>query len=355
MVEATISDAVGDDPSSRRFTRAFLAVLLAGMAATATLAIFVDPLHVFGTGRIPSIRTGERDEKPASFLALEPAPQAIVLGTSRVMKLAPSCLREVTGFPAFNFGLSSSFVEDWLAVYRFVRVRGRAPLRVLVIGVDIEAFDNHAETDPRLPSSPYLRDYVEGSAGLTWGAASRALFGWQALRYGLRSLQYHLRPQSKPKLASHFDPDGLIRYDVWEDELRRGTFTLAPQLADLVERFKGPLAAPSFTALSAERVELFLRLVRSAHAAGTTVVAYVPPIHAKLAALRRGAVVQRMRELDQLLAGLERDGQLRYFRVDKIEDVGGDPEGYFDGVHVRDANAARLVTAMFGRQHGCGI
>src|SRR5450432_2472618 len=106
---------------ARRFTRRVLAIVLLGMIFTTLMALLVDPLRVFGTGRIPSALTGERDEKPDAFVALDPPAQAVVLGSSRVMKLRPSCIAELTGYATYNFGLSDGLIEDRYAVGDVIR------------------------------------------------------------------------------------------------------------------------------------------------------------------------------------------------------------------------------------------
>ena len=47
--------------------------------------------------------------------------------------------------------------------------------------------------------------------------------------------------------------------------------------------------------------------------------------------------------------------RIAIYRRPLVEDFGGDPAGYFDGVHMTEANASRLLLAMFHRSHGCGV
>src|SRR5262245_2704545 len=138
-----------DPRAARQFTRAFLAIFTTAMAGTAAVAILVDPLHTFGTGRIRSVLSGERDEKPESYLSRTPPPSAVVLGSSHVLKLAPTCITELTGLPAYNFAFSNASIEDLSAVVGFIRARGRAALREVIIGVDVESFDDEVEVDQR--------------------------------------------------------------------------------------------------------------------------------------------------------------------------------------------------------------
>lgn len=339
-----------DEYSSRRFTRVFVTILILGIGMTAALALYVDPFGTFGTGRIPPLLTNEREDKPKAFLALDPSPQAIVIGSSRVMKLNPACVRELTGIPAFNFGLGNAHMEDLVAVVRFYQARSRAPLRELIIGLDVEMFDNK-EVDQRTLSSRSLAPYVGGDASLSWSTASRALFGMQAFEAAFTSIRHHMHPAG----ASHrtTGPDGLLTYPDWEGELRNGTFRQAPHLTEIAERLKNE--ENDFTKLSAPRVAMFLDLVRSVHQAGTTIDVYIPPLHpAVLAAWAKSPLAARTLNVDEMLRDLEREGVIRYLKVNRVEDFGGDQAAYFDGIHMMESNTSRLLLKMFHREHGCG-
>ena len=339
----------GDDRASRRFTRVFLAALASGFAVSAGLAWYTDPLRTFGTGRIGSFVTEEFDLKPEAFLRLDPSPQAIVLGTSRVLKLKPECLTELTGYSAFNFGLNASRVEDWSAAYRFVRAQGRRPLRELVIGADVDGFDNHAETEPRLLSSDHLRAYVDASWNLSWGVAARALLGWQAFKYGMLLLWYEVHPSSRPQPKMRFDDRGFVIYDRWERGAHRDE-----AFDKNAGKLRDQLSGRGFDALSPKRVALFQDMVRTTHAEGATIDVFIPPLTSESAGLRSAPIESRINDLEGMLSGLEREGTIRLFRVHSIADFHGDPAGYYDGLHMTEDNATRLLLTMFHREHGCG-
>jgi hypothetical protein len=345
-----------DDRAGQRFTRVFLLVVLSGLAGAAAIAIAIDPTHTFGTGQVPSVLTGERDTKPAAFRALEPAARAVVLGSSRVMKLRPACVQELTGLPTFNFGLSSAIMEDLVAAFRFARAHSKAPLGELIIGVDVEAFDNHAEPDQRLRSAVELRAYVDGPTGLSFDAATRTLFGWQTLRLAALSLWYQLRPGARPPARVSYAPDGFITYNVLEAEIRAGTFSRKKHYADMVAKLRDVRGTKEYTALSEPRVQAFRDLIATAHRDGTRIDVVIPPIAAEMEPARdAGRFAARRRDLDALLGELERAGMIHYLRVTRIEELGGDPTGFFDGAHMTEANSARVLLAMFHKDRGCGI
>jgi hypothetical protein len=342
-----------DDTTSRRFTRTFLAIVLAGLALSVSLAVLVDPLQTFGTGRIPSILTNEREEKTTAFLHADPAPQLVVLGSSRVYKANPTCLRELTGLPSFNFGLGFARIEDELAVMRFIHDRGRVPLKQVIIGLDVDAFD-HQDVDQRTLSSKSLRRYIDGLATLSWDRASRSLFGMQGLHFGLTSLWYHFRKHPPPK--SEIGADGFVTYKAWEDGIRKGTFDSTPLVNALARKLEFLSTANNFNELSRPRVAMFEELVRSAHAAGIEVRVFIPPLHPKILAARaKSSLPERTREMEAMLERLQSQGLLTYFPIEHPEDYGTPKTGWFDGNHMTEPMTTKILLAMFHRDHGCGM
>ncbi|HZJ66561.1 MAG TPA: hypothetical protein VFD36_23800 [Kofleriaceae bacterium] len=359
-MEVPLMSAPAAADPARRFTRVFLAVVVLGLTGSAAMALLVDPTATFGTGRIPSILTSERNDKPVAFRTIDPPPQAVVFGSSRVMKLRPSCITEITGLPAFNFGLSNAMVEDLTAAYRFIRARGRAPLRELIIGLDVEVFDDRAEPDQRLHSAGELAAYLDDGAGLSFDTATRGLFSWQALRLAGSSLWARLHPRGKPPSKVSYARDGFITYDIMEAEMTAGTYSAKQRFAEMAAKLSARRGTRDFTELSERRVARFRELMAAAHADGVTVDVFIPPLSAAMERIldtgaAHGRLAARRRELDAVLAELDRAGQIHYLRVARVEDFGGDPAGYFDGVHMTEANASRLLLAMFHRSHGCGV
>jgi hypothetical protein len=350
---AGIPSGDADGHASRRFTAVFLAVVAAALAATAAFAWYTDALHTFGTGHVGSFLTVEFDIKPESFLKLDPPPQAIVLGTSRAMKIKPECITEITGDSAFNFALTASRTEDWAAAYRFIRANSKQPIRELVIGADVDAFHNHAETEPRLLSSKYLRPYLDDSWNLSLGVIARALFGWQAFKYGMLLVWYEVHPSSRPKAKLSFDARGFERADAWDERVRQGQGAEAVQ--KVRDKLRGQMSGRGFDALSVPRVAAFKEMVRAAHAAGTTVDVFIPPLAPDAETLRSATIAARTRELEAMLADLDREGVIRLFRIHSLADFHGDPNEYYDGLHMTEANSTHLLLAMFHRPHGCGL
>jgi hypothetical protein len=152
----------------------------------------------------------------------------------------------------------------------------------------------------------------------------------------------------------HYEPDGVVTYDDWDPELTSGTFSPVTTLAKNVARFSGP-AGRNFTTLSPSRLVLFRRLIQSAHDSGASVHIFIPPLHRALVAARAGLISQRSAELERWFEELDREGLIHFMPLHGVEDFGGDPDAYYDGVHMMTDNTDRLLLKLFGRPHGCGV
>jgi hypothetical protein len=153
----------------------------------------------------------------------------------------------------------------------------------------------------------------------------------------------------------YFGPNGL-QFDAARDQLiRRGTYPFKAETAKGAARLQG-LAADRFDELSPARVALFRTVLRDARAAGATIDVFMTPMSPVLTRARSfSQIPQREADLDVLLSELERDGMLRYHRLAEVEDLGRDPEGFYDGAHMTAPTATRVLLRIFHRQHGCGL
>lgn len=89
-----------------------LFVVVTALVALGYLALirFVDPRGEFGTGILPVVELDARAEKMRLFRAYRSggAPDGLILGSSRAMKLSPRALEEATGQRFFNFAVDNA-------------------------------------------------------------------------------------------------------------------------------------------------------------------------------------------------------------------------------------------------------
>jgi hypothetical protein len=334
-------------PGGRRFVVSFVVAWILCCAAVLLLSLLVDPLSSYGTRLTPPLVLNDRDEKAAAYRHLSTRPLAIILGSSRVNKFPPWCLEKLLGLPAFNFGLNSARAEDYLAVLRFAQTQG--PVRRILLGIDPEAFHNTARTEERLLASRALAPFVDrewrsrGPVQIALGAIEA--LKWESFVSSLRSIEF-LVVGRRPEPVYEFDSTGFVRYPGVERLVRAGSYELAPQvnlsIADYRRRYEG------FTELSPSRVADLAEFLRLARAAGTRVDAFIPPPHPALVAhMEQTTLLARTRETEALLADYAKQGLLHYVPLPTLARFGGDATLYFDGVHMMEANAVRLMGVVY--------
>lgn len=98
-----------------------------------------------------------------TFQSRKYQPEAIVLGTSRAMRLDPPIIKDLTGEDAYNLGLSAAapYIN-----YKYLEyaIKVNPNLKTVYLGLDFEVFDanhvNHANYDEeRLESPFYMKDW----------------------------------------------------------------------------------------------------------------------------------------------------------------------------------------------------
>jgi hypothetical protein len=262
------------------------------------------------------------------------------------MKINPAEITRRTGLAAFNFAVTAATVEDHQAIVKFCFARDRRRIERLFIGVDPDAFHNEWPVSAALLRSADLGPYAGGSAPSRFND----LIGWSAINLSLRSLYQRLR--FGPQLPRGvFGPDGFLTYPAWEQEVRAGTYRFEPMLAFTVSEYRDKFQ--SFTSLDEKRKERFRELLRSAKRAEMEVDAFITVLHPRLVtALASTHFGARARETRTFLAGLHDEGLLRFCNVAALEDFGGDPGEYFDGAHMTEANATKLLAHVLSCEAG---
>jgi len=341
-------------PQDGAFLRAFFVTLGVLLSATAALVLLTDPLGIFGTGLIPPVVSADRDQKVALYRARVPAPEIVVLGSSRSKTIAPTCLQQLTGRPAFNFAVNGAGTEDLVAILRFLRQAQGGRVATLFVGVDPEMMQGGSGAHRALHASPALGRVAPGGAAVSNRLSLGGdLFGWQAVGAAFRSIAREAGTrESLPEFA--LESDGLQRYPRAEAGLRGGA---APQQPRVLASIPGILGRyESFTALQPERVGYLRQFVLEARAAGVSVVVFIPPVHPAFARVASSTAWRaRTEETVELLRSLERDGLLRYVETRSLLATSPDTSQFVDAIHFLAPAAATVVQALTGSPGRCAL
>jgi hypothetical protein len=321
----------------------FFLTIAFGLITLATINTVVNPLGYYPTRRYPALVWSSRRVKLDLLERAAPA-VVVVLGSSRSMKLSTMQIGERSGLSAFNAAVDSARAEDWLALFRFVTDTMRWNPKELIIGIDIEAFHDHLEPDPRLLGESRLRPFLPFSMRVDGlGHILAALVSFDQTRHSITSLRMafaHRTPTGETEFAS----DGGIARD-GADLVDGGGPDSTPSLTEYENRFAG------FQHLDERRWAMFEDLLAAADARAMVVRAFVTPLSDSVR-VRLG----KTRRLDllhaELRAALDR-ARARHPSLQVVVDaldvraVGGDPRAFYDGAHVRAENAERIVDALY--------
>ena len=344
-----------------RFLAAFMLAVAALASCYASLIRLVDPHGEFGTGLFPVVELDARAEKMRLFEAYraKAAPEGLVLGSSRAMKLSPRTLETETGRRFFNFAVDNARAEDDLAIYRWVRGQG-VPIKVLVIGLDVEALHDDDKPDPGLVRNdglvqalargplpePGLLASVPPTGPIRTLKKYKSTFTIEYLSDAVRAVRFHLRPESRPLPQMEFEPDGYLRYRRWEVERAAGTFRFDRDLEHCLTKYLTRF--DQMSTLSRRRRAYLRQLVEEANADGARVLLWITSLHPMTARYLEAhtsyaSLLEATRAYEEAIA---RDDGIAAYDFSRPESYEGTALGWYDCAHIDEANADRVAAAM---------
>jgi hypothetical protein len=336
----------------RHWLKRFFSLVASATFAVAASNLLVNPLGYYPVRVIRPLTWSSRETK-AAIVRTAPPFQVLILGSSRTMKFAPNEVHALTGMNAVNAAIDSAHVEDLYATLQLAlsRSRGVDDLKAVIVGVDPEAFHDHAAPDPRLFGVPELARRVPVAMQATIASeACRTLFSAGQFAATLRSLRMRF-VDGYPVAESSFDTDGLLHYVKWEREIAEGTFV--PDIASSVEEYEGRYAG--FDALDPTRKALFSEMVALASRQHISVRAFITPLHDRVRERLReqGNLEARLVELRAFLSEVATNfPSFTWVDYLDVRSFGGDPTAFFDGAHARDANMSKLAHALLRGGNG---
>lgn len=344
LLTTDLPAARSDELAWRGFVRRFLALLLGALAAIAALNFLVDPQGMYATRLLPPLTWNTRPAKAELLARAQPKPEALLLGSSRLMTIAPNEVERATGLRTFNAAVNAAYTEDYYALLRYAVEQAGVRPKLVLIGVDVESFHDHEPPNEYLLQPNALGAYLERGErqGAAWQRFTN-LFSLYQTKLSFVSLYDRLG--GKKINAVDFRPDGSLAQDPWARQKAAGNFDLPARIRRTTEEYKPRYQR--YTALSRERLDYLADAVRYARARGARVVMFATPAHPQLtAALAEHGYEERARQARAaMLAIAEREGA-EFVAAGAPAEFGGSPDNFYDGVHVDEVNAARLIARV---------
>lgn len=338
-----------DHPFSHAsFVRWLLSAALVGVGLVAGVNWYVDPTGV--TGRTTKWLVAENSEVRSAKLDLYEqaltngeAPEIVLLGSSRTMKVDPATIERLTGARAFNAAVSGGVPRDaWLFVKLMEQRQGDA-FPHLVWGLDVDAFRDKQLRDG-LSTDPRMSRFVSrGERFVTRVASAGTLTELQTLKASVRSVIKGGSAGREPR-EQRFSDAGM---QLWSLPLEKTDEFREKLIRRQIAMYAGfVFERDSYEGIEEEPLGEFVDAIRIANEHGDVPTIFLTPYH-PLAEdlLERYGIQERAREVRAELDRIQRVGDVRFELADlsKLESFGGDPDQFYDGIHMTPANTDRLL------------
>jgi hypothetical protein len=340
-----LEQAAGDP---RRFVFGALVASATLLLAVLAFDVVVDPWGQLGTGVFPSLIPTDRPVKAALVDRLAQAPQLIVFGSSRALKINPAYLQARLGQSGFNAGVADGEPEDAWAFLNLIHSRFPTARPHFLYMLDVEAF--RGTPDPGVLDTPQLAPFIPISQ--RWLARVHGilhLLSWKGVRASIRVVVKTAFGNGIPLRNTVFDTNGFRAVDA-HDIARANGSTLADQLR-ASEALYSWVYRTLYHGLSATQQSYFERTLAKMNAWGEPPVIVLTPIHPAMRAVL-GPLGWNVRHR-QVLAYLDALSQRYRFTVidmTSLSSFGGSPRLFYDGFHLTIPNMHRLLDTLVRKE-----
>jgi len=331
----------------RVITLTFAVVIL----ATAALNVLVDPFDIYGVGLLPRSEVNYYEMKLELFDEFDPRPEALIIGSSRVLAFDPDVVEEMIGERCFNFSVAGAKAETFYAILRLALDDYDAPIHTVILGVDPESFH------PAMPIQPesrfvsaYAKYFIHDPSGqATMAERLSLLLTLDQTSESISSIQTYLKERTG-QAKMEFRDDGFATWIQREREIEEGTYDLQSRLDQRIRKYpERSLRLSEFTALDETRKEYWEDFLQLCEDKGIRVYAFLPAMHPQLLEvlnnLDAGRILGEVADyLDDTVS--ESGGVFRDYT--DIRSFGGDPDLFYDEIHMRPENGEKLLKDLLG-------
>jgi hypothetical protein len=323
--------------------RVFVASFVAACVGTAALNVVVDPFGAIQTGWFEPVTMSARRAKVQLASAVE-SPEHLILGSSRLMQIDTAQLSGyLGGGEVFNASVLVARAEDNLAMWRHLNQDLGWQPKTVILGLDWFAFHDTEPTDVRTRDVAVLRRHL--SLGPDPSRMAAMLLGWGTTRFSVTSVY---RAASGTPSSFRWHRDGTLHRTALDGRIASGEdvfeASVSPIFREYRHRYEG------FEGLSSERVKHFDALLDDFAAQGVTTHLLVLPNHQRLTEhlAEHTTAVDRRTEVMAMVQKRVTSGVLVH-DMSNIKAWHGDPDGFYDPVHLTPENVTTLVDAVWGQ------
>ncbi len=333
----------------RRFVAGVLTGALALLGCVGAFTALIDPYGFVGSAVFPTAILSDRATKACLAERLRVAPQLVVYGSSRAMKVDPAYVSRLTGLTTFNAAVSSASPADAWAFAHFFHDRFPAAGKRVLWLLDVESF-RARPLDPGLLETPALSRYFSTSARV--GAkldSAWTLLSWKAAQDAYRvatsrtaSATTRVPCTYRTNGVTEYAPDGLRQWDFHDLAQARGT-SLSTGIEQSIVEYR-TIYTRGYAGLAVTPRRWFERTLGAMRSWGARPVIVLTPVQPKLLRIIGPLGWQRRhRDVLRYLHTVAKRTPFTLLDASHVTTFGGSRRGFYDGVHMTEPNARRLV------------
>jgi hypothetical protein len=275
----------------------------------------------------------DRAVKMRLLKQLPRAPQLLVLGGSRATRFEPAYFEQLTGLRGFNLAFQNGRPEDAWAFVNFIHQRFPGTRLRLVWFLHVEAFRKQGLSPGILQDESLSRWFPP------------ALISSESKKLPRSPAEV---PETRDLALTRFGPDGVVlrnRYDIAVERGRPLSRAVDWSIETALERY-----ATTGASLDPRSQHYFEQTLRLLSDMGTTQAVVLMPLHPRLLkAVQAAGWQERHDEVMTYLTGLQGDYGFGLLDCSHLASFGGDPNDFYDGFHIKRANARRLTRSVVAK------
>lgn len=330
------NDTQATPPAPNLFLRGLLIrALLLGLV-TAGMNLLVNPFGRYATHLFEPIALSTRRPKLMLYAQRQPAPEIVLLGSSRSFAFEPAYVETRTSRPTFNAAVHAASTRDYLNLARCL-ARGDTFPSLLIVGLGVEQMIAESSQPVERPDPLARCASVDEESVVARLRSYRGLLSMEEAWASLRVLALDLR--GRPAARFSFAADGMV--------IGSETRTLEQAVANALT---GNWHPSTFNArgLGPANVRQFRQLLELCRDHGARVIVYLPPYHPRATAryVSESRFPALRGELLEHLASWAQLYDVEFHDFTEIRRFGGSEHMFVDASHPTKEAFRLMVNVM---------
>ncbi len=316
--------------------RPLAASFILTLCAAALLNFVVNPFGLYPLRVFERSQDNFRMNKYELASKMNPPPDTLVIGSSRVMTMRPADVENRFGGRAFNWGVPSATAEDYYATARLFTETLDIKLSRIILAVDLEAF-NPAE--PLMPEARYFQDYaaflsLSPEAGASNFEKVSLVLSMQQTKESIAVIRRKLE-KTKGIPKTEIENDGYVYQAQRENAIAEGTFDLEKILSLRVRKYPvRSLKLDGFTHTDERRLEYLRMFLEYCRERRIQIYAYITPYHPELwKVIDAIPESSRLRKIEATIRMVFSGFDVTLHDFSRVEFFRGDPQRFYDEIH----------------------